>query len=169
MDRASDFGSEGWGFESLRAHRTRPARVLVVCSVDGPGVAFGPEDRAAELLSGTSHASLLLSGFESAFSSLSSPRCSLRGAPSSPASSSASTSSRTSRTTGDAVAGFTRQSHRWVRHESPVVLADLSCLISAWARFRHCQACFRAQARSLGAFSALSGVFPRPSNRRAPS
>jgi len=34
---------------------------------------------------------------------------------------------------------------------------------AGWARFRHSQAYYRAQAGWLGAISALPGVFPRPS------
>ena|GEM_PF-6566772 len=32
MDRASDYGSEGWGFESLRGHKYR-CNHLIICGI----------------------------------------------------------------------------------------------------------------------------------------
>ena len=38
-DRASDYGSEGWGFESLRAHKGKPRLILCI----GRGFGMGGE------------------------------------------------------------------------------------------------------------------------------
>ena len=38
-DRASDYGSEGWGFESLRAHKGKPR--LILCIGRGFGMGGG--------------------------------------------------------------------------------------------------------------------------------
>ena len=48
-DRASDYGSEGWGFESLRAHKGKPRLILCI----GRGFGMGGLGRGCALRIGT--------------------------------------------------------------------------------------------------------------------
>ena len=51
MDRASGYGPEGWGFESLQVHKRRSKRLLWFWRDENEGLAVRTEEQRDELVS----------------------------------------------------------------------------------------------------------------------